>query len=202
MRKNTEQTQVRNNTTLGRPSRIKRLTGVLGSILILAALHNSNLALGAVLPSTESVTLAWNNSSTPGVAGYRVHYGQASGNYTSSVEAGNSTTNTLPGLVSGVTYFFAVTAYDANGLESVFSDEVSFAPGQASLQIRVTANGQAVLTVKGPVGKTYDIQATPNLTTWSVIGSVTMGAGGSMDFTDTSAANFPKRFYRAHNTLP
>jgi len=32
--------------------------------------------------------------------------------------------------------------------------------------------------------------------TWTVIGTATVGATGSLDFTDTNAASFSKRFYR------
>jgi hypothetical protein len=31
---------------------------------------------------------------------------------------------------------------------------------------------------------------------------VTVGAGGSLDFTDTNAASFSKRFYRTQNIQP
>ena len=70
------------------------------------------------------------------------------------------------------------------------------------MQIRVTPTRQVVLTVTGQIGHTYDIQATQDFTTWTVIGTVTVGAGGSLDFTDTNAASFPKRFYRTHDTQP
>ena len=175
---------------------------MLGGILGLALLHNSGNALGVTIPAAESATLAWDSSSTADVAGYRVYFGAVSGNYTSSVEAGNATTNTVPGLVSGAVYFFAVKAYDANGLESAFSNEISFVPGLPSLQLAVSANGQAVLTLKGQVGHAYDIQATPDLQIWTGIGNVTVGTGGSVDFTDVNAASFLKRFYRAHDTQP
>ena len=66
------------------------------------------------------------------------------------------------------------------------------------MQIRAAPAKQVILTVTGQVGHTYDILATQNFTTWTVIGTVTVGAGGSSDFTDTNAANFPKRFYRTH----
>ena len=48
----------------------------------------------------------------------------------------------------------------------------------------------------GPIGHTYDILATQDFVTWTVIGTVTVGASGSLDFTDTNAASFSKRFYR------
>jgi hypothetical protein len=35
---------------------------------------------------------------------------------------------------------------------------------------------------------------------WTVIGTATMGASGSLDFTDTNAASFSTRFYRTQQT--
>jgi len=201
MQKNSRQPQVRTKKVLVWPSRIKSLTGVLGAALFLAALHNPMTALGVVAPP-NSVTLAWDASPSAGVAGYRVYYGTASGNYTSNVEAGNLTTNTIPGMVNGTTYYFAVKAYNASGLEGAFSNEISFVPGTATVQIMVAANGQAVLTLKGLIGHTYDVQATPDLKNWSIIGSATIGAGGSFAFTDVNAPSFAKRFYRLRDTQP
>jgi hypothetical protein len=71
-----------------------------------------------------------------------------------------------------------------------------------SLQIRVASNRWVILTVTGPAGRSYDIQASSDFTTWTVIGNATVGVGGSFVFTDTSAANFPRRFYRARDTQP
>ena len=100
------------------------------------------------------------------------------------------------GLAGGVACFFAVTAYGTNGLESSFSNESSFVPGTPIVQIRAAPAGQFVLTVSGLVGHMYEILATQTFTDWTVIGTVTLGAGGSLDFTDTNAASFSKRFYR------
>jgi hypothetical protein len=36
------------------------------------------------------------------------------------------TSQEISGLIEGVTYYFAVTAYNAGGIESYFSEEVSF----------------------------------------------------------------------------
>jgi hypothetical protein len=65
------------------------------------------------------------------------------------------------------------------------------------IQIRVAPTRQVILTVTGKVGRTYDIQASPDLVTWTAIGTVLVPAGGSLEFPDTNAASFPKRFYRA-----
>lgn len=74
----------------------------------------------------SSVPLSWNPSPDPNVIGYNIYYGVASGAYTSMISAGNSTNLTVPGLVAGVTYYFAATAYDSLGEESDFSNEASY----------------------------------------------------------------------------
>lgn len=58
------------------------------------------------------------------ILGYKVYYGTSSGNYTSIVDVGNVTIYTVTGL-SVETYYFAVTASNANG-ESVYSNEVCY----------------------------------------------------------------------------
>ena len=44
------------------------------------------------------VTLAWDPSTSSGVAGYQINYGQTSGSYTNQVDAGNKTSYTVTGL--------------------------------------------------------------------------------------------------------
>ncbi len=73
-----------------------------------------------------SVTLAWNASSSSGVAGYHVSVGSASHSYTQQVNAGNRTSALITGLTSNKTYYFAVSAYNASGAESALSNEVKF----------------------------------------------------------------------------
>src|SRR5207244_154249 len=76
--------------------------------------------------SAASVSLVWNASSGTNVAGYNVYYGVASRTYTNKVNVGNVTNATISGLIEGTTYFFAVTAYDQYGLESDYSNEMSY----------------------------------------------------------------------------
>src|SRR5437016_1774952 len=91
-----------------------------------------------------SVTLVWNPSPGTNVAGYNVYYGVASRTYTNKVNVGNSTNATVSGLIEGTTYFFAVTAYDSNALESDYSNEMSYTvpvtPGNAAPTINAVAN--------------------------------------------------------------
>ena len=67
------------------------------------------------------LNLAWDANTEPDLAGYRVYYGTASREYVDSIDAENTTTYLLDGLLEDI----AVTAYDVYGNESDFSDEVS-----------------------------------------------------------------------------
>ena len=82
----------------------------------------------------DTATLSWiapttNMDGTPlsDLASFRIHYGTTSGTYTQVVDVldPNATGQTITGL-SPNTYYFAVTAYDLSGNESVFSNEVSW----------------------------------------------------------------------------
>src|SRR5437660_17220 len=73
-----------------------------------------------------SVTVIWNASPSTNVTGYFVYYGVQSATYTNKLDAGNATNATVSGLVDGTTYYFAVTAHTSTGLESDFSNEMSY----------------------------------------------------------------------------
>lgn len=78
----------------------------------------------ALMPSSSSVTVAWNPSPTPNVAGYRVYYGPNHFTYTNVVDS--VTTNaTIVGLRSGI-YYINATTFDHTGLESDYDGEISF----------------------------------------------------------------------------
>lgn len=158
--------------------------------------------------ATANVTLAWDTNTETNLAGYRLYYGTAPQVYSGNVLVGAAvTTATVSNLQAGQTYYFALKATNYAGLESSYSSEVVYvvplvtAP-LATVQLRVAAGSQVILTLLGVSGHTYEIQATTDLKTWVGIGSATIGAGGSLDFTDTNAPSFPKRFYRAHDTQP
>jgi chitinase len=111
-----------NYSALSRPSRLSsRLARGLQipvcSLLLLLLAQNVFAA---------PVTLGWNAVSAANLAGYVLYYGYSSRNYSLSVDVGNYTTAALSGLDQGKTYYFAATAYDTYGQESVFSNEVSY----------------------------------------------------------------------------
>ncbi len=166
------------------------LTMLLGGFLFLAALGTTVQA--------ASVNLAWNKSVDPVVTGYNLYYGRVSGTYTNKVSTGLATSAVTSGLFVGVTYYFAATTHNAAGVESSYSSEVAYTvPAQPQkVQIQTMPAKQFALTVSGIVGHTYIIQATQDFKTWTTIGTVTVGASGTLTFTDTNAPSFSRRFYR------
>lgn len=184
-------------------SRFAGLGRVLAVILSVAVLHNPGKAFSVTLPG-PSVTLGWDASPSADATGYRIYYGAASGNYTNSVMVGNVMSNTVPGLVISATYYFAVVAYNSIGLESTFSNEIVYIVpgGLAKLQILVAANKQAILTITARANHAYEIQTSADLKTWTILTTVTLGASGSANYTNTNAGSFTKRFYRTRDPQP
>jgi len=89
------------------------------------------IALWAATVQAQSVTLAWDASPSPSVTGYLIYYGTNSRSYSFLTNAGLALTQTvvLPHLGR---WFFAATAYDAQGLESDYSNEVEWEARPAS----------------------------------------------------------------------
>jgi len=102
-------------------------------LLILLLFHNTNAFAG-------QITLAWDASSGPDLAGYRLYYGQGSGNYTSAIDVSLQTTYTVVDLQDGAHYYFAVKAYDSSGNESGFSNEVSTTVGSSTIVANFSAS--------------------------------------------------------------
>ena len=69
------------------------------------------------------VTLEWDANSEPNISGYNVYYGNFSRDYDVTLDVGNWTSVTIADLVDNETYYFAVTAYNADNDESGYSSE-------------------------------------------------------------------------------
>jgi hypothetical protein len=83
--------------------------------------------------SSTAVTLGWvaptqNSNGTPvtDLAGYKIHYGTASEDYTQVVSITNPSLSryVLDSLASG-TYYFAISSYNSQGVESPLSGEIT-----------------------------------------------------------------------------
>jgi hypothetical protein len=133
------------------------------------------LGTSAWLHATTSITLTWPANTDPSIEGYNVYYGTNSGKYTTSTDVGNVTNAVIANLNEGWTYYFAVTAYDLFGLESLPSPEmvytipstnnvVRFCSGPRSLQ-----PNQLTMNLEGPVGSTAVLQVSTNSVTWKSV---------------------------------
>jgi hypothetical protein len=128
-----------------RPSRSGFLFIAVGSVVCFAGMSALVFALGgfgpesgsesapASAPAVGSATLTWiapqtraDGSALRDLAGYRIYYGTASRNYSTSITVSDpaATTYTIRDLPAG-TYYFVVKAYDKSNAESAPSPEAS-----------------------------------------------------------------------------
>ena len=85
------------------------------------------LALGLAFTTAAyaaELSLQWDKNPESDVTGYRLYRGTLSGVYDHSADIGQKLTTTALDLLPGNTYYFAVSAYDAEGFESNPSEEV------------------------------------------------------------------------------
>ena len=109
--------------------------------------------------AVRSVTLQWELSPSPGVAGYYIYYGTESGVYPQRLTLDDVGMATIPGLEEGVTYYFVVTAFNESGDESEPSNEVPYTvPGGIEGVGGVSLNMQQLQVAGFP--KSFAITAT------------------------------------------
>ena len=77
--------------------------------------------------ATSSLRFQWDPVAASDLAGYRIYRSTTPGTYGSAVATltPSTTTYQMTNLTKGTTYYFVLTAFDANGNESVFSSELS-----------------------------------------------------------------------------
>jgi hypothetical protein len=144
--------------------------------------------------SGQSVTLEWDRNPEPNVAGYRVYSGRQSRVYGSVLDVGNQTVAQLP--TNPGTTFYAVTAYDDTGLESDFSEEVSYTPPAQNQAPVAAADTFSIghnqsLSVPAPGVLSNDTDADGNLLTTVLMtgvssGTLTLNNNGSFVFQPAS----------------
>lgn len=116
-------------------------------------------ATGLVQAGTMSI--AWDPVSDSDLAGYKVYYGTAPGNYTLNRDVGNVTSTTLTGLDPCTRYYVAVKAYDTGGLESAsYSNEVNGLPRPVVNTVNPASGDQGASLTLTIGGESYDTGAT------------------------------------------
>jgi hypothetical protein len=128
------------------------------------------------------VTLAWDPVMDPNVVGYRVYYGTSSRSYQFNNDAGRNTTITVSNLQDGTTYYFAVTSYGTAGLESGYSNEVSYGAPTTCLSVISPVSqsvgysgGTGTVSVSSQSGCNWT--AVSNASSWIIITSNNSGTG-------------------------
>ena len=97
-------------------------------LLVLTACPSADRSLDSQFSSDSgTASLSWDASAGTDVAGYKIYLATASGAYGTSIATTSAavTTYTVTGLATGTTYFFVVSAFNLDGTESTFSNEVS-----------------------------------------------------------------------------
>ncbi len=84
-----------------------------------------SLLFSSVILAVEK-TVTWTANIESDLAGYEIHYGESTGNYTVVVVVSKTfTAYTIGGLEEGKEYFIALKAFDTSGNLSDFGAEVS-----------------------------------------------------------------------------
>jgi hypothetical protein len=129
--------------------------------LLFMTMSATTLHLGAVTAQAAQAALSWSAPTTntdgtaiKNLAGYKVYTGTASGNYSQNVNVGNVTSYTSSTLNDGTTYYFAVTAFDATGNTSGYSNQASFTtaatpPTTALYTLTASAGSGGTITPSG-----------------------------------------------------
>ncbi len=148
--------------------------------------------------NSAQVTLQWDPSTDPSLAGYKIHYGYSSHNYTAHLDVGKTTIYTVANLQDGVTYYFAASAYDASLLESNYSDEVVYAGSSCTYSLSPTSNSFTSAAGTGSVnvaaGSGCSWTANSNASSWIIITSNSSGTGtGAVNYSVLSNTSSSSR---------
>ena len=150
-----------------------------------------------------TIALAWDPVSDPDLSGYRVYYGDTSGNLGNQLDIGTVTQHTLTGLADCATWYAAVKAVNDTGQESdLFSNEisgwarptiVSAVPGsvEQGTQVAITltgANFQAGATV-APLHPDVQVDAVVLNSCNELVVTLTIGSSAALGAFDLDVIN-------------
>lgn len=174
---------------------MRRSSALVLTTVILCAWGLVSLFSRAVEVSGSGVTVTWAASPDPSIVGYYVYYGPTSGNYTQRIDVGNSTSTIITGLPAGSTNYFVATAYNAVGMESLPSNEVSYInPGTISATIDSSGKIHLLFPVAAP--HSYDVQSSTTLTNWITVATIFAQSNSIYDFVDSNRPLAQTAFYR------
>lgn len=132
---------------LARPASIRRFA--------LCCVATLGLSLAQMVHGQTSVVLGWTPPADNSVAGFYVYYGTASGQYTTKIDAGSAFTYKVPNLTPGLNYFFIVSSYDINGVESTPSAEAELSLPKSLFFLGQIDLGQEIDYLQFPDGNVF-----------------------------------------------
>ncbi|HHB76175.1 MAG TPA: tandem-95 repeat protein [Desulfobulbus sp.] len=152
------------------------------------------IILFAPAARAQDASFSWIPNTETTLAGYKIHYGTAQGTYTEVTDVGNppiGDDNRIHGsvfnLTEGTTYYFVCTAYDDQGNESEYSQEIEWtATGQTTDTPPVAENGSISTNENQAVTGTLTASSDADLPiTYQIQQNV---SHGTLDLTPTSGA--------------
>lgn len=179
------------------------------ALALLCTLSFPALTRATVVPAPP-VSLAWSPNTEANLAGYKIHFGTVSGNYSEVYDVGPVTSAGLPPMILGATYYVALSAYDTESREGPLSAELVITaspPGPvASPGFAAGGSGKGVLEWKYPKTATspadrFTIQSSEDLVRWSAAGDIASTAAFRSDdqwlyFSVPFETDKPRRFFR------
>ena len=150
--------------------------------------------------SAIPITLAWDGSPDPEVAGYALYYGVLNSSITNRVDLGTTTSATISNLHAGSNYIFFVVAYSAAGIESVPSNLLPYTPLALSrLRLTELTDGTMSLRLRSAPNSLCRVEyaSTPDAVQWQTLASAVADADGYVVISDRPSRRPSSRFYRA-----
>lgn len=113
-------------------------------IFLYSFLYESTSFAATIELSWDAPTINADGTQLTDLAGYNIYYGTSSRCYDTKINVGNVTKHKIDNLITEVTYYFAVTAYDMSGNESEYSNEVNIT--KYRLTVRKEGTGVGLIT--------------------------------------------------------
>ena len=155
--------------------------------------------------AVQQADFSWLPNDEANLSGYKIYYSTVSGQYGQTIDVGDPgvvdgvVQATVTGLADGTTYYFAATAYDADGFESAYSQEVVWT---SPVEDPVTPPPPPVEEPAPPVANDMSVYLDEDNTVTGVFDGqsqdglplsyhlVTTGSIGTASITDSTAGTF------------
>ena len=167
-------------------------------ILFLLSLNVAQAQLAPTNPPPAQIITFDAPSPIFNIANYNIYYGNSTGFYTNKINIGTNTVYTLS-LLRGATYFAAATSTDINGLESDFSNEITFTVPSlppAPTNLRLFAYDPIAQSIYGIANEfqLLSLQKTEEFNNWTNITDLATDDNGVFYYVDNNTNDYA--FYR------